>query len=1064
MKTTAAIEPLETRIAPAAVFTYIDADGDDVTLKTSKGTLADLEAAGVLTFSSADQAAPRQLQRIDLSADVDFEGTDLIITAKRNATRGGDGFADVGYLDATGRDLGAVSVAGDLGRIDAGRTTSVSISAIRSLSVQSMGELGTSTQAPGGTLASTITGPLGGLHVNGNLRDVRLTFTDDGGIGSATIGGSVLGASITGRGIGVLEIGGDLRGGNLQDSGEIRTTGTIGSVTIGGSLVGTVANTANLVAASFRTVEIAGDLRGAAMRTAQVLAFGEVDSFLAPAGIGSLVIGGSVIGGSGSFSGLITAADGRSRISIAGDLRGGSSTSAGGISAASVDLLTIGGSIFGGSGTDSAAISADAIDALLIGGSVRGGEGSTSGRVFAVHTIASAEIGGSLVGGGGGRSGSLQVTLGSLGTVEVAGSLLGGAGGSSGQIFAGGAITSATIGGSLVGAAGSFSGGIFSDTAIGSVRVAGDLRGGAGSESATISAIGDIASITIGGSVLGGTSATAVISSGATIDRITIGGRVEGSAAVPVRFTALGDAADPRGFGSVAIGGNVQFFQLLAGYVGINPLAGDAQIGSVSVGGDWIASSIAAGVDDGADNLFGTADDQVIAAGNTASIVSRIGSVSIKGQALGTPGGTDAFGIVAEEVSSVKVGAVAETLTVGAVDAVPLGATLDFIVREDVVGADAVLPTLSGTPDSTVIKIVSPTLATWIDVDGDLVTFKTTKPILSDDDFLFIGSGAGVQVQTIDWSGDESAAVQGVGVTITAKPQDLNGDGILDGDGSVNIGSLRASGIDLGAVKIAGDLGALSSGDTSPDDVALKSLTVQSVGAFGTSTLPAGSKLSWSIRGSVPAITVRGDVAFADIGINGTGDGLTLDNAALGKLTIGGSLRGGETVANGGLGTIGATGRIGSVTIGGDVLGAAGANSGQISSLGAIGKVTVGGSVIGGAGEDSGQIAAVNGIASVKIGRDIRGGGAEAAGAIDGGLSLGAVTIGGSMVGGAGEESGSVFAETLGGFIKSVKIGGDIRGGAGTESAYLHAEQKLGSVSVAGSLSSTPSCNSRTAR
>ena len=47
------IEPLEARIAPAGVFTYIDVDGDLVTIKTSKGTntqLADI----VVPFLSSE--------------------------------------------------------------------------------------------------------------------------------------------------------------------------------------------------------------------------------------------------------------------------------------------------------------------------------------------------------------------------------------------------------------------------------------------------------------------------------------------------------------------------------------------------------------------------------------------------------------------------------------------------------------------------------------------------------------------------------------------------------------------------------------------------------------------------------------------------------------------------------------------------------------------------------------------------------------------------------------------------------------------------------------------------
>lgn len=39
------IEGLETRIAPAAIFTFTDADGDLVTVETSKGTNTELNAA-----------------------------------------------------------------------------------------------------------------------------------------------------------------------------------------------------------------------------------------------------------------------------------------------------------------------------------------------------------------------------------------------------------------------------------------------------------------------------------------------------------------------------------------------------------------------------------------------------------------------------------------------------------------------------------------------------------------------------------------------------------------------------------------------------------------------------------------------------------------------------------------------------------------------------------------------------------------------------------------------------------------------------------------------------------
>ena len=65
----------------------------------------------------------------------------------------------------------------------------------------------------------------------------------------------------------------------------------------------------------------------------------------------------------------------------------------------------------------------------------------------------------------------------------------------------------------------------------------------------------------------------------------------------------------------------------------------------------------------GAGTFFGTADDAKTG-GGAAGVFSRIGSVTIKGQALGTVGGSDAFGIVAELIDSVKVGLSIKTLVV----------------------------------------------------------------------------------------------------------------------------------------------------------------------------------------------------------------------------------------------------------------------------------------------------------------------------------------------------------------------------------------------------------------
>jgi hypothetical protein len=88
------IEILETRIAPAAVVTFTDVDGDLVTITASKGTKAQLEAA-------AGDLTDKRLQVLDLTGTTDFDGAKISISAKPQAGIG-DGLVNVGRINATG--------------------------------------------------------------------------------------------------------------------------------------------------------------------------------------------------------------------------------------------------------------------------------------------------------------------------------------------------------------------------------------------------------------------------------------------------------------------------------------------------------------------------------------------------------------------------------------------------------------------------------------------------------------------------------------------------------------------------------------------------------------------------------------------------------------------------------------------------------------------------------------------------------------------------------------------------------------------------------------------------
>src|SRR5262249_8819468 len=150
-------------------------------------------------------------QLIDVSAG-GFDGAGLTVTVAK--VTDGDGLANIGYINSTGHDLGVVTVKGDLGQIDAG-SSSATVPAIKSLTVNSLGRLGTDAQAPGGDLESDITGALGALTVK---HDLSTAFVN------------VLG--VNGK-IGPVSIGGSLIGGRLDNSGQIHSFGDIGVVKIG---------------------------------------------------------------------------------------------------------------------------------------------------------------------------------------------------------------------------------------------------------------------------------------------------------------------------------------------------------------------------------------------------------------------------------------------------------------------------------------------------------------------------------------------------------------------------------------------------------------------------------------------------------------------------------------------------------------------------------------------------------------------------------------------------------------------------------------------------------------
>src|SRR5262249_7104807 len=162
-----------------------------------------------------------------------------------------------------------------------------------------------------------------------------------------------------------------------------------------------------------------------------------------------------------------------------------------------------------------------------------------------------------------------------------------------------------------------------------------------------------------------------------TLGPVLIKGSLLGNSTQPALITGLGQAHPGNGIDlaitSITVGGRVERALILAGYSArdqlsgnVVPLDADAQIGSIPVGGDWIASSVAAGVVDGG-NGFGNSGDAKFSepGGDDPTIVSRIRSISIGGAVLGTAASGDHFGFVAEQIGSFTLGGEVIPLTTG---------------------------------------------------------------------------------------------------------------------------------------------------------------------------------------------------------------------------------------------------------------------------------------------------------------------------------------------------------------------------------------------------------------
>jgi hypothetical protein len=205
--------------------------------------------------------------------------------------------------------------------------------------------------------------------------------------------------------------------------------------------------------------------------------------------------------------------------------------------------------------------------------------------------------------------------------------------------------------------------------------------------------------------------------------------------------------------------------------------------------------------------------------------------------------------------------------------------------------------------------------ATLLDTDGDLITVRVNKGRLAQADFTLGAFDRGLVALNL---GDDGTEFRGANVSITATiPTGGTGDGL------VNVGSIAASGLDLGVVSVRGDLGQIDAGDGDFTTTGLLKLSVRSLSAVGTAEVS-------TIDGRLGSFSSTGDV----------------------------------------LGTIDVNGSIGTTIIRGDLDGSAGGTTaGLLRASGSIANVTVLGSIVGGA-DTSGLVSGLK-LGHVSVGVDL---------------------------------------------------------------------------------------------
>ena len=778
---------------------------------------------------------------------------------------------------------------------------------------------------------------------------------------------------------------------------------------------------------------------------AQLTVSSDSISFVGNGNIGSLKIGGSLVGSSNSLSGSITTDGNIGSILIGQDIQGGSGTNSASFQVGGkIGSLTVDGSIVGytvagdtsGSGQGSAAIvtgvtgSVAGIGSVTIMGNLQGGDGNDSGEISqttnATGGIGSVKIGGALLGGSGtDKLGALSATA--FGSISIGKGITGGSGVNSGSINSVNSIGSLKIlGGGIVGGTAKGSGAVNgSNGTIGSVLVYGDITG----NSTALSTIQGTGQINAG-----------------SINSFTLYGSLNGSAAIDT-----GSILVTESIGHVAIHGTGMSGSLLGG-AGSNT----GEISAVSIGSVSIDNQIqgGAGLDSGSilatgklgsvtigEGIFGGSGTGSGAISTGTGFGVNLGSLTITGGGItGGKGANSGQVGIGGTIGSVNLHGTAVTGGTGA--------SSGSIVATDNIGSISLGSLLSVPKEGAGAGEIS--------TGGNLnsLTFISSTPVAVSGEVEVSGAVGSISVHG-DVAGG-SADSTGL-FLISGGVNNFSISGALRGGGGNSSGAIFA-GLDdtsvIGSLTISGGI----FGGGGPD-----SGEVFGGGGIGKSTIGdiigGGGQASGSIvsDGALGAITVTGAATGVTthgiIGGGGINSGQIFAGTTIASVTVKGALQGGSTAGSGSIvssslftesGDI--QGNIGSISITKGIVGGAGANSGQISAAGNIKSVSITGSVTGGQGNGSGAILA---------GVDLTGvsGGDITTLKISGALTGADVATGNTVNGSGYIEAGHIGALTVG----SIHAGAAAAGSSVTDDGAILAANDIASLSVTGAITGNSS-------